>query len=155
MKPLFATALALVALPLFAQTTTTTTGTTTTTTTPPPAAPPAGGGGGGGGYASIMQQATATLTSDEKTELQTAREKAMAANPALQTEEMDLMQKVMAMQGGQGTDEDRQALGQEMRAHGDKVRNAMIQVDPGVKPIIAKVETQVAKLKAAMDASAH
>lgn len=154
MKPLLAGALALAALPLLAQTSSTTSSTTTTTTTPPPpaGAPPAPGGGMGG-YASVIQQATATLTPGEKTELQTAREKAMAANPALQTEEMDLMQKVMAMQSGDASDVDRQALGQEMRAHGDKVRAAMIKADPGVQAIIDKVEAQVEKLKAEMRAA--
>jgi hypothetical protein len=100
-----------------------------------------------------MQLATATLTPAEKTELQTARTKAMAADPTLQTEEMDLMQKVMAMQSGDSADVDRQALGDEMRSHGEKVKAAMIKADPGVQPIIAKVETQVAKLKAEYQAS--
>ena len=98
-------------------------------------------------YAGAVQQAMATLTPDEKTEVTSAREKAMAANPALQTEEMDLMQKVMALQSGEA-DVDRQALGVEMRAHAQKVRAAMIQADPAVQAIIVKIEAQVAKLRA-------
>ena len=155
MKPLLAAALALAALPLVAQTSTTSTSTSSTTTTapavPPSAAataPSAPGGGEGGGYAAVMQQATATLTPEEKTELQSARTKAIAADPTLQTEEMDLMQKVMAMQSGDSAGVDRQELGDEMRSHGEKVKAAMIKADPGVQPIIAKVEAQMAKLKA-------
>jgi hypothetical protein len=40
-----------------------------------------------------------------------------------------------------------------MRAHGDKVRAAMIKEDPAVEPIIIKVETQVAKIKAEFQAA--
>ncbi len=153
MKPLLAAALALIAGPLLAQTSTTTTSTSTTTTTPSASAPPAGRTPDLGNYAAALQQATSTLTPAEKTELTTAREKAMT-DPSLQAEEMDLMQKIMAMQSGDST-VDRQALGQEMRAHGDKVRTAMIKADPGVEPIIAKVEAQVAKLKADAQAAQH
>ena len=142
MKPFLVVALVLLSLPLLAQ---------TDSSTPPPATPP--GSGGGAGYAAIIQEATSTLTPQEKTELQVARQKAMANNPDLQAEEMDLMQKVIAMQGGSATDDDRHALGDEMRAHGDKVRAAMIKEDPNVQPIIVKVETQVAKIKAELQAA--
>jgi len=143
MKSLLAAALALIGLPLLAQ----------TDSTPPPAPPPGGGGGDMGSYAAMIQEATSTLTADEKTELQTARQKAMAANPDLQSEETDLMQKLVALQSGAATDDDRRALGEEMRAHGDKVRAAMIKVDPSVEPIIVKVETEVAKIKAQFQAT--
>ena len=144
MKSLLAAALVLLSLPLLAQ---------TGSDTPPPSPPPGSGGGDGGGYAAMMQEATSTLTAQEKTELQAARQKAMADNPNLQAEEMDLMQKVLAMQGGGATDDDRHALGDEMRAHGDKVRAAMIKEDPNVEPIIVKVEAQVAKIKAELQAA--
>ena len=73
----------------------------------------------------MMEQATATLTPAEKDQLNDARVKAMAQNPELQTEEMDLMQKMMTLQQGDATDADKQALREAMRAHGDKVRAAM------------------------------
>jgi Spy/CpxP family protein refolding chaperone len=141
MKPLLAPALALLTLPLFAQTPApTTTAPATTTATPPPT---------GGGYAQMMEQATSTLTPQEKEQLTAARTKAMAQNPDLQTEEMDLMQKVMTIQqGGDVTDADKQALRAAMRAHGDKVRAAMIKVDPAVEAVIKKVEAEVEKLRA-------
>jgi len=146
MKSLLAAALVFLSLPLLAQ---------TDSSTPPPAPPPGSGGGQGANYAAMIEQATSTLTPEEKTELQTARQKAMAANPDLQAEEMGLMQKVLAMQSGSANDDDRHALGDEMRAHGDKVRAAMIKEDPNVQPIIVKVETQVAKIKAELQAAAH
>jgi hypothetical protein len=97
----------------------------------------------------MMSQATATLTPQEKDELNTARTKAMTQNPDLQTEEMDLMQKVMmAQQGGDLSDADKQTLRDAMRAHGDKVKAAMIKADPAVEAIIKKVEAQVDKLRA-------
>ena len=102
----------------------------------------------------MMQDATATLTPAEKTQLSDARLKAMAQNPDLQTEEMDLMQKMLALQQGDVTDADKQALRDAMRAHGDKVRAAMIKVDPTVEAVIQKVEAQVEKLRAQYQAQA-
>jgi hypothetical protein len=142
MKVLLAPALILLGLPLFAQSSAPSTTTPPASTTATPPAPPSGG------YAAMMEQATATLTPAEKDQLSSARVKAMAQNPDLQTEEMDLMQKMMTLQQGDATDADKASLRDAMRAHGDKVRAAMIKVDPGVQAVIQKVETQVEKLRA-------
>jgi Spy/CpxP family protein refolding chaperone len=147
MKALLAPAFALLTLPLFAQTSAPTTTPPATTATPPPPS---------SGYAQMMEQATSTLTPQEKDQLNAARVKAMAQNPDLQTEEMDLMQKVMTIQqGGDVTDADKQALRDAMRAHGDKVRAAMIKVDPAVEAIIKKVEAEVDKLRAEAQGAAQ
>jgi hypothetical protein len=103
----------------------------------------------------MMEQATSTLTPAEKDQLTSARVKAMAQNPALQTEELDLMQKMMTMQQGDMTDADKQALRDAMHAHGDKVRAAMIKVDPAVEAIIQKVEAEIQKLRLQAQSAAH
>jgi len=147
MKALLAPALILLSLPLFAQSSApaTTTPPASTTATPPPP---------GGGYAAMMEQAYSTLTPAEKGQLDSARVKAMAQNPDLQSEEMDLMQKMMALQQGDATDADKASLREAMTAHGDKVRAAMIKVDPGVEAIIKKVEAAGDKIRAQAQAAA-
>jgi len=102
----------------------------------------------------MMEQAYSTLTPAEKDQLNSARVKAMAQNPDLQSEEMDLMQKMMALQQGDATDADKAAMRDAMRAHGDKMRAAMIKVDPGVEAIIQKVEAAGDKIRAQAQAGA-
>jgi hypothetical protein len=60
------------------------------------------------------------ITSDELMELHTARSAAINAHPDLITENQMLMER--------------------MHALNDKINAAMIKIDPGVAPIIAKVE---------------
>ena len=61
-----------------------------------------------------------TITPDELMELHTARSAAINAHPELIAENQKLMDK--------------------MHALNDKIDAAMIKIDPGVAPIIAKVE---------------
>jgi hypothetical protein len=146
MKSILAFVFATLSLPVLAQTdsTTTTTATSTTTTapsTPPPPAP-------GANASAMMDQVTSVLTPAEKSQLMTVRIKAMTDNPDLQTEEMGLMQKGMAMQGGTATDADRMAFRDAIKQHADKVRAAMVKTDPTIEPVLEKVDAQVAKLRA-------
>ena len=88
-----------------------------------------------------------TLTPEEKSKLLTVHDQVLTQNPDLKREEMDLMQKGMSLQTG-SVDVDRQAFMAEMRAHADKVRNAMIKTDPAIQPIFDKINAQAEKLKA-------
>jgi hypothetical protein len=145
MKSLLASTLVLIGLPLCAQTDTTPPSSTAPAADAPAPAPAPSPG-------SMMSQVTATLTPEEKTQLMNTRMKTMQDNPDLQKEEMDLMQKGMAMQGTEMTDADKMAFRDEIKAHADKVRAAMIKEDPTIEPIILKVEAQIAKLKAQFQA---
>ena len=147
MKALLLSAFTLATLPLLAQTSTTTSSTTTTTGTPPPAAaaPPSQG--------AMLAQVMSVLTPAEQTQLMSARQKAMADNPDLQTEGMSLMQKGMALQAGTATDADRQGFRTAAMAYGEKVRAAMVKADPTVSPLLQKVEAQELKLRSEYSAS--
>ncbi len=95
----------------------------------------------------MADQVTSTLTPAEKTQLMDVRMKAMAANPDLQSEEMGLMQKGMALQSGGATDADKAAFRDAIKQHADKVRAAMVKVDPTIEPVLAKIEAQIAKMR--------
>jgi hypothetical protein len=142
MKLLPAFALTLITLPILAQ----------TPAAPPDAAPPAASPSAPAApppnASSMADQVTSVLTPAEKTQLTDVRTKAMAANPDLQAQQMDLMQKVAALQGGTATDADKTALRGEAMQFQQKVRAAMVKIDPTVEPVLEKVEAQIAKLRA-------
>jgi hypothetical protein len=144
MKALLFTALTLVGLPLLAQTSSTTSTTSTTTTgTPAPAAPSAPPS-----QQQMMEQVMSTLTPAERDQLSAARSKAIADNPNLESEGMDLAQKGMALQGGTPTDADKQAFRTAAMAYGEEVRADMIKADPTIAPVLAKLKAAEMKLRA-------
>lgn len=136
MRFLFVFGSVLIAMPLCAQTATTTTTSTTTTTAPagllgvPMTIPPG----------ILSRPYFASLTADEKVELQNSYAKAMTDNPDLQTEALSVMGKGMMAQSQDASDEDRQAARAAAKSFIDKLRTAMTKADPAVEPIIAKVQ---------------
>ncbi len=83
------------------------------------------------------------LTPDEKAQLKTAREKAFAADPSLQTEQENLKTQFEALKGegkGAATKDQRKALHEQREAFATKLHAAEVAADPGVAPIIAKLE---------------
>lgn len=78
------------------------------------------------------------LTDAEKAELHKAHDEAVQANPALGTEEKDLMDQMKeARDSGEPPSDD---LKEQMHAFRDKMDAAMIEADPAVKPIIEKIK---------------
>lgn len=138
MKIFLISALALAGLPLLAQTSTTTTSTTTSATTPP-AAPTA---------QSMRDQVMSVLSPTEQAQLAAAHQKALTDNPKLQTEQMELMQKGMALETGTATDADKAAFRTQAQAYSAKVRLAIVKADPSVEPLLQKVEAAAAKMQA-------
>jgi len=133
MKLLLASTLALLALPLCAQT-----------------SGSAPSSGAAAESAAMASPALATLTPEEKTKLMSLHTQVIDQSPDLKKEEMDLMQKGLALQtsGQPPSDADRQAFMAQARAHADKVRAAMIKADPSIEAVFAKITAQVEKLQA-------
>jgi hypothetical protein len=78
------------------------------------------------------------LTDAEKQEMHKAHDAAVAANPSLGTQEKDLMDQMKAAhESGQPPSDDLKA---KMHAFRDTMDQAMIQADPAVAPIIAKIK---------------
>ena len=87
------------------------------------------------------------LTPAEQEQYAQARAKALTAHPDLKTEGQSLMQQgkdVMA----NGTMTDKQAFMEKMNSHRQKLRAAMLQVDPTLEPIFAKIDKHISELKA-------
>jgi len=99
------------------------------TNTPPPGPPP----GEGGGHHHMD-----FLTDAEKQELHKAHDAAITADPALGTEEKDLMDQMkQAHESGNPPSDDLKA---KMHAFHEKMDAAMIKADPAVEPILAKIK---------------
>jgi Spy/CpxP family protein refolding chaperone len=112
----------------FAQTSTT----PTATTTPPTCS--------GGGYHRHHHESV--LTSDEKAQLEKARDAALAANGTLQTEQASLKQQfeTLKSQSGGATKDQWQALHQQEADFHAKLRSAELLIDPTLAPIFAKLD---------------
>jgi hypothetical protein len=78
------------------------------------------------------------LTSDEQQELEAAHKAAIQADPSLETEGKDIMEKMKAAhESGEKPSQD---LIAQAHAFRKKLDEAMIKADPKVAPIIAKIE---------------
>lgn len=136
MKFLLASTLALFSLPLCAQT-------AGSSAAPAPAADTQAAQS-----AAMSSPVFSTLTPEEKTKLTTLHTQVIDQSPELKKEEMDLMQKGLAMQAsGEPSDADKQSFMAQARAHADRVRTAMIKADPSVEAIFAKITAQAEKLQ--------
>jgi hypothetical protein len=78
------------------------------------------------------------LPAEQQTEVMAAYHKAIADNPDLLAEEKDLRASRPDFQTS--TEEERMAFVDKMRAHGEKLRAAMVKEDPKVEPILTKID---------------
>jgi hypothetical protein len=87
------------------------------------------------------------LTPAQQEQYAQARAKVLGDNPKLKTEGEDLIKQgntVMAT----GTKADRQAFIEEMNSHRQKLRQAMLKVDPTLEPIFAEIDKHISEMKA-------
>ena len=105
-----------------------TTAATPTATTPATAVPDKKG----------KHNAEASLTPAESTQLEKDRNAVLAANPDLKAEADALKDQKKAAKG-QGPDA-KAAYKQEAKAHEQKVEVAMLKLDPGIAPVLAKLK---------------
>jgi len=82
------------------------------------------------------------LTADEKTQLKKDRDAALVANPDLKTEADNLSQQreKLKNEGDSASKDDWQALKTQSKAHEVKMRAAMLQIDPTLAAIYAKLD---------------
>jgi hypothetical protein len=81
----------------------------------------------------------AGLTDDEKAQLKKDRDAVFAANPDLKSEQ-DALDKEHGSMGSDATPADKSAFRQKMHALNDKVRAAILKIDPSAAPIFAKLD---------------
>jgi hypothetical protein len=85
----------------------------------------------------------AFLTPDQQQQYAKARAKALEDNPALKAEGEDIMKQVLAS-GGQPDP----TLIEKVRAHREKLRQAMLKEDPTLTPIFAEIDKHISDAKA-------
>ncbi len=86
--------------------------------------------------------ATAGLTLPEKLELKKDRDQVLAANPDLKAEgeAIDKQRAALKSQNVAKDSADWQALTEKSHAHQQKVKDAILKLDPDAAPILAKVD---------------
>ena len=94
---------------------------------------------------SSTQHPPPLLDHDEMTQLNAAREKVFAANPDLKAESEKL--KAMHESNPSPTADQRDAAFIEWTAFRKKMHAALLQVDPTLKPILAKIDAAGARAK--------
>jgi Spy/CpxP family protein refolding chaperone len=106
----------------------------TTTTTPAAPAPTCSAG--------MHHHHGSILTEDEKAQLKKDHDAVLASDPSLKTEEDNLKQQheTLKSEGTSATDSDRAALFTQFRDFHQKMRDAMVKLDPSVEPILNKLE---------------
>lgn len=91
-----------------------------------------------GGGEAATQRPQSLLDHDEMAQLEQAREKVFAADPALKAESDKL--KEMHDSNQAPTPEQRSAAFAEWKDYQKKMRAEMLKVDPTLKPIFAKID---------------
>jgi Spy/CpxP family protein refolding chaperone len=105
------------------------------TSTPAPAG---GNGGGQGGRGAWMN---GVLTPDEQAELKKDRDAVFAADPDLKKQQDDLMSQRPARDASQDDKDAFRAKAKDVR---DKVKAAVLKIDPDAAAIFAKIEAAMA-----------
>jgi Spy/CpxP family protein refolding chaperone len=106
-----------------------------TTSTPPSCR---GGTCDGGKH----QHHGADLTADEKAQLKAAHEKAVAADPSLQTDQDNLKTQFEALKakGKDAAPDDRKAAHEAGKAYFEKLQAAELKIDPTLQPVFDKLK---------------
>ena len=84
----------------------------------------------------------AALTAEERAQLTKAHDAALAADPALKTEDDSLTKQRadLKAKGASASADDKAALKAKWTEHQDKLHAAMIKIDPTVAPLIDKMK---------------
>jgi hypothetical protein len=88
----------------------------------------------------------AFLTPAEQVQYATARAKALTDNPDLKSEGDVLLQQASSVMSD-GKPEEKQAFMEKMMTHRQKLRQAMLKVDPTLSPVFAKIDKHISELK--------
>ncbi len=87
------------------------------------------------------------LTPAEQEQYAKARAKALADNPALNAEGDDLKEKFTGVMTT-GTPADKQAFMEQMNSHRQKLRQAMLKVDPTLEPVFTQIDKHISQMRA-------
>jgi hypothetical protein len=85
----------------------------------------------------------ASLTPAEKQQLLKVRQQVISSNPDLETERDAIRKQKQALKDGTATPQQKIALLKEIQAHQEKMKAAMLKIDPTLGPVIDKVNASV------------
>jgi len=97
------------------------------------------------------QQAVSFLTPAQQEQYAKARAQALTDNPTLKSEGEDLMKQGQTVMAS-GTAAGKQAFMEQMNSHRQKLRAAMLKVDPTLEPIFAEIDKHISEIKAKQQA---
>ena len=72
-----------------------------------------------------------------------ARQQALDSDPALKAEADALKKQGQSLKGGDATPEDKMAFMQSLQAHQEKMKTAMLKVDPTLGPVIDQAAAEM------------
>lgn len=91
------------------------------------------------------------LTPQDKMRLLKVRQQVLDSDPVLKTEQDSLKKQGQALKSGDATPEEKMDFVQDMEAHQQKMKAAMLKIDPTLGPII---DQAAAEMKQKMQARA-
>jgi hypothetical protein len=98
------------------------------------------------------QQAVSFLTSAQQEQYAKARAQALTDNPTLKSEGETLMKQGESVMAN-GSAADKQGFIEKMNSHRQKLRAAMLKVDPTLEPIFAEIDKHISEMKAKQQAA--
>ncbi len=75
--------------------------------------------------------------------LMKVRKQVLDSNPDLQAEQDAIKQQGQTLRSGDATPQDKAAFMQKLQAHQEKMKAAMLKVDPTLGPIIDQAEAEM------------
>jgi hypothetical protein len=89
------------------------------------------------------------LTFQDKMKLMKTRNEVFANNPDLKAEADSLKQQGQTIKGGNATPEQKMSFAQSMKEHQDKMKAAMLKIDPTLGPLIDQADAEMKQKMAA------
>lgn len=85
------------------------------------------------------------LSADDRAHFLKVREQVLSSNPDLKSEQesLDKEKQFVKGKGADASADDRKTLRENMQAHHEKMRAAMIQADPSISPVLDQIDAKM------------
>jgi hypothetical protein len=93
--------------------------------------------------AASSSSASSSVSPADKVKYMKVRQQALDANPDLKTEQDALKQQGQALKGGSATADDKAAFMEKLKDHQEKMKAAMLKIDPTMGPLIDQVTAEM------------
>jgi hypothetical protein len=86
---------------------------------------------------------SSSLTPEEKAKLMKVRQQVLDSNPDLKAEQDAIKQQAQSLKGGNATPEDKVDFMQKLQDHQQKMKAALLKIDPTLEPLIDKAAAEM------------